>query len=56
MTYMWLGSALLELVNVLLEEFGEDTLVWLDIAFNDQRNIEAVGKAVSPSEGLQPEW
>ncbi len=45
-TYMWLGVPLLELVAVLLREFGANTLVWLDIVFNDQRSNEAVLKAV----------
>ena len=43
-TYMWLGSPLLELVEILCENFEPDMLVWLDIVFNDQRSPEAVSK------------
>ncbi len=46
-SYMWLGSPLMELVDELLKAFGEDSLVWLDIVFNDQRSTKAVGNAVS---------
>ena len=43
-TYMWLGSQLQELVEILCNNFGPDMLVWLDIVFNDQRSSDAVGK------------
>ena len=43
-TYMWLGSPLQELVEILRNNFGPDMLVWLDIVFNDQRSSDAVGK------------
>ena len=39
---MWLGSPLLELVDLLRHDFGPETLVWVDVIFNDQRTKESV--------------
>ena len=41
-TYMWLGSPLFELVDLLRHNFGPEALVWVDIIFNDQRTKESV--------------
>ena len=52
LSYMWCGTPMSEIIELLTEHYGGETTVWIDVFFNDQRTPETIQNAVRSANSI----